>query len=188
MKLCPQCEFIYEDDQRFCDMDGTELAHNAPPSPGNPSSQTAPQSAKTGRKLAAIGAIVGVILLFSGFYVFTHQTPRPLAPIVTPDPPSVPNAVAPSAAASATPHHSKDHGKAPTANKSAFKGRAENIKTSPVRSRPPAQKREEQKAKPENTVARNESEVNENTMVKKPSRIGSILKKTGRLLKKPFKF
>lgn len=27
MKLCPQCEFIYEDDQRFCDMDGQELAH-----------------------------------------------------------------------------------------------------------------------------------------------------------------
>jgi hypothetical protein len=28
MKLCPQCEFIYEDDQRFCDMDGRELVHD----------------------------------------------------------------------------------------------------------------------------------------------------------------
>jgi hypothetical protein len=28
MKLCPQCEFIYEDDQKFCDMDGQELVHD----------------------------------------------------------------------------------------------------------------------------------------------------------------
>jgi hypothetical protein len=28
MKLCPQCEFIYEDEQSFCDMDGTGLVHN----------------------------------------------------------------------------------------------------------------------------------------------------------------
>ena len=31
MKLCPQCDFIYEDDQRFCDMDGTELVHDPAP-------------------------------------------------------------------------------------------------------------------------------------------------------------
>jgi hypothetical protein len=30
VKLCPQCAFIYEDDQRLCDMDGTELVHDAP--------------------------------------------------------------------------------------------------------------------------------------------------------------
>lgn len=29
MKLCPQCEFIYEDDQSFCDMDGKELVSDA---------------------------------------------------------------------------------------------------------------------------------------------------------------
>ena len=28
MKLCPHCEFIYEDDQSFCDMDGKELVYN----------------------------------------------------------------------------------------------------------------------------------------------------------------
>lgn len=31
MKLCPQCEFIYEDDQKFCDMDGQELVHDPRP-------------------------------------------------------------------------------------------------------------------------------------------------------------
>ena len=28
MKRCPQCEFIYEDDQSHCDMDGTRLNHD----------------------------------------------------------------------------------------------------------------------------------------------------------------
>ncbi len=28
MKLCPQCEFIYENDQRFCDMDGEALVYD----------------------------------------------------------------------------------------------------------------------------------------------------------------
>jgi len=28
MKLCPHCDFIYEDDQSFCDMDGKELVLN----------------------------------------------------------------------------------------------------------------------------------------------------------------
>src|SRR6476660_6657057 len=27
MKLCSQCEFIYEDDQELCDMDGAELVY-----------------------------------------------------------------------------------------------------------------------------------------------------------------
>jgi hypothetical protein len=29
MKLCPQCEFLYEDDQVFCDMDGEGLVHDS---------------------------------------------------------------------------------------------------------------------------------------------------------------
>lgn len=31
MKLCPQCEFIYEDDQSLCDMDGSALVYNSGP-------------------------------------------------------------------------------------------------------------------------------------------------------------
>jgi len=31
MKLCPQCAFIYEDNQRVCDMDGKELIHKLEP-------------------------------------------------------------------------------------------------------------------------------------------------------------
>ena len=31
MKLCPQCDFIYEDDQSVCDMDGKELVSDSAP-------------------------------------------------------------------------------------------------------------------------------------------------------------
>ena len=31
MKLCPQCEFIYEDEQSLCDMDGSVLVHTPNP-------------------------------------------------------------------------------------------------------------------------------------------------------------
>ncbi|MDQ6651708.1 MAG: hypothetical protein M3Y84_03080 [Acidobacteriota bacterium] len=31
MKLCPQCDFIYEDDQSLCDMDGSELINHSGP-------------------------------------------------------------------------------------------------------------------------------------------------------------
>jgi hypothetical protein len=30
MKLCPQCDFIYEDEQTVCDMDGKELVSQSP--------------------------------------------------------------------------------------------------------------------------------------------------------------
>ncbi len=33
MKRCPQCEFIYEDDQSHCDMDGMRLCHESQPLP-----------------------------------------------------------------------------------------------------------------------------------------------------------
>jgi hypothetical protein len=75
---------------------------------------------------------------------------------------------------------------------------------SPVRPQPAASKPEEKKSKPENLIAQNEPKIltpensivrteprvvrNENTSVKKESRVSSFLKKTGRILSKPFKF
>ena len=41
MKLCPQCDFIYEDDQSLCDMDGRELVYYPGPGPLETNSQSA---------------------------------------------------------------------------------------------------------------------------------------------------
>lgn len=54
----------------------------------------------------------------------------------------------------------------------------------------PTLKTDETKRKPENTIAKNQSTSGsqENSNAKKESRVSSFLKKTGRILKKPFKF
>lgn len=95
MKLCPQCEFIYEDDQSVCDMDGRDLIydpgplaeetilspsaklHEANATPVSP--MAAPQaSPPPGRQsrisaVAALAAIILAALLFAVYYARTHQ-------------------------------------------------------------------------------------------------------------------
>src|SRR5688572_3845631 len=41
MQRCPECDFIYEDDQHVCDMDGTNLVYDFSEVPQNPSFQLA---------------------------------------------------------------------------------------------------------------------------------------------------
>lgn len=55
MKRCPQCEFIYEDDQTCCDMDGIDLVFDHP-------SQTPVAPAKSHVKRRSLLAICAVVL------------------------------------------------------------------------------------------------------------------------------
>jgi FtsZ-interacting cell division protein ZipA len=78
MKVCSQCEFIYEDDQDRCDMDGGELFYeptlqsvfNAPPA----QTLTAPPKvfagfASTGKaRMFVIAVLVLAAVVISGFY------------------------------------------------------------------------------------------------------------------------
>ena len=94
MKLCPQCEFIYEDDQSVCDMDGKELVFDPVPmglqeavpvgSPEPAGRFAAPirvtvdfptsrPSRSRGSAFAALAAILLVTLLFVVYYARTHQ-------------------------------------------------------------------------------------------------------------------
>jgi hypothetical protein len=77
MKRCSQCEFIYEDDQGVCDMDGhtlvDESAFSALPTPGTALMLVAQPTANTW-SLNGIGLPAGVGLLLAmmfslGFYV-----------------------------------------------------------------------------------------------------------------------
>jgi hypothetical protein len=166
VKWCPQCKFIYEDDQCLCDMDGTELVHYSRPLPETPSPQQASQPAKSSSKVFAIVAISGVVLgflLFFLFYVFTPQPPPQNANLSSSKGTTGPQ--------SATPPPSK----APITNVNALESSSRIVRASPAHSLSPTPKRGATKPKPENT--------NQN----KESNLGSILKKTGRILKKPFK-
>lgn len=178
MKWCTQCNFIYEDDQRLCDMDGTELVHYSRSLPETPSPQRASQPVRFSSKVFAIVGISGVVLGFLLsfiFYVFTLQPPPQNANLssskVTTGPQSAPNLVVPAPAASATPPPSK----APITNVNALETPSRIVRASPAHSLSPTPKREEKKPKPGNTNQ------------KKESKVGSVLRKTGRVLKKPFK-
>lgn len=82
MKLCPQCDFIYEDEQGFCDMDGKELvfslvpaesqaniAASLTPTPGLP---TAPP--QRGLAAAIVVVVVLAALVIALYLVRKHQT------------------------------------------------------------------------------------------------------------------
>lgn len=69
MKLCPQCAFIYEDAQTFCDMDGKELVPDSPPvveSAAEPAKLTIdlpPRSSSRRLRILAIAIVISVTLL-----------------------------------------------------------------------------------------------------------------------------
>lgn len=70
MRRCPVCDFIYEDDERLCAMDGTGLVNHSGPLPfaesALPRSTTAAHSHGSGLTLIAAGIIL-VIALFLYF-------------------------------------------------------------------------------------------------------------------------
>ncbi|MEA2207222.1 MAG: hypothetical protein QOE77_3998 [Blastocatellia bacterium] len=84
MKRCLQCEFVYEDEQSVCDMDGSELVHEAeslplPPLP-NLAGEPAVLTAKPAPRNFAVPAFAGIILavlLFIAYYATTHTPQRP---------------------------------------------------------------------------------------------------------------
>jgi hypothetical protein len=72
MKRCPECDFIYEDEQHQCDMDGTALVQDFHILPGESPVVRPPFAKPIWRQLAlavSIGVIPGL-----GLYVFKHQT------------------------------------------------------------------------------------------------------------------
>ena len=74
MRVCPLCEFIYEDDQGVCDMDGAALVYDpAPLALAQVSASSGPTHAKSRLKRFATTAVTGVALgtvLVLVFYAF----------------------------------------------------------------------------------------------------------------------
>ena len=81
MKLCPQCDFIYEDDQSVCDMDGKKLV--LCPAPVVNAQSVAPPTRLTiniparsrSRRFPVliIGGVALVALLSVGYFARTHE-------------------------------------------------------------------------------------------------------------------
>lgn len=210
MKRCTQCDFIYEDDQTLCDMDGKELV-SIPMAlqQGNLESQTVRPTKPSPRRFALqiVGAVLLGFVLMVGYYGFvpqaTPQTPGHSQEKPVPSQQSPPNASehsspeitignlsVPQTSLDASPEGVTDP---PPATKASPEQRGAKSNPTPNLSRgthtaPPIVKpvsarfvsqkppRNEKKFEPEKSIR------------KKDSKIGSFLKKTTRILKKPFKF
>ena len=162
MKRCPQCEFIYEDDQSLCDMDGVLLVLDSRTLPNLHALATVPApppkaSPRRSRAVPAFATLVLALVLGMVYYVSTRQ-PTYHPPAVPASTMSVAPVTMPTLEPTPEPTPVKEEVKPPAqpARKPATKSVAV------AQTKPSPQKKED-------------------------SKVNSILKKTGRILKKPFK-
>ena len=175
MKSCPQCEFIYEDDQSLCDMDGVLLVFDSQTLPNLHALATisAPLPGKTARRNRMVPAFATLILMLAVGSVYYVSTMRNAAPnnfssagVPTTSAAAAP-AIEPTAEAVIEPAREiteKPETPAPVETKSTTTPEKKATVTKPVATKPaPAPKKDD-------------------------SKVESIIKKTGKILKKPFKF
>ncbi len=171
MKRCPKCEFIYEDDQSLCDMDGALLVLDSRTLPHLNALQTVPVAKtppKRNRAVPAFATLILALVLGLVYYVSIQRKATQNSDI----PP-----VQPSAASTANPV--PEVNPTPEAQPSAEEPKPES-KPAAAAAAPPTKK---PTAKPTPTPTK--AKVDQK---KDDSKVGGILKKTGRILKKPFKF
>jgi hypothetical protein len=233
MKLCSECQFIYEDEQERCDMDGAELVYEPTLEHVFPNSalqtridlersrparlvsplsrlsrplQTSPAQPGTNRSRLTLQIAAVAVLAALSFAAF-YATPRVLqtkpetakSAIETQQPKlqaTSPFPVAPDVAATAEKPETKEM--KPEASSAANKLETRNSKretVSPVLSelKPLPRLKPLPTLKPipklsdrSRSENANRKTIIVNTNTKKDSRFGSFLKKTGRILTKPF--
>ena len=163
MKRCPQCEFIYEDDQSLCDMDGILLVFDSRTLPNHALATVpaVPKAQRRNRAVPAFATLVLALVLGMVYYVSTRQPSY--------SPPTQPSALSIAPVAIPTPEPQ------PTAE------------PAPVIEEPKPATAKQPVNKPA-TKTKTASQTQRTTEPKKEdSKVNSILKKTGRILKKPFK-
>lgn len=176
MKRCPQCEFIYEDDQSLCDMDGVLLVLDSRTLPNTNALTTVTTKAppKRSRAVPAFATLILALVLGMVYFVSTQRktaetayTPATVETTANPTPAESPVQVSAPEPEPQPPVEEPKESKAPATAKPAA--------VVPV--------------KKASTRTSTTSQTKPATAEKKDgSKVGSILKKTGRILKKPFKF
>ena len=178
MKRCPQCEFIYEDDQSLCDMDGVLLVFDSRNLPNHQALATVPakRQPRRNRAVPAFATLILALVLGMVYYVSTQrkatqsiiETPATAAAPSNPVPEVSPTPQAQPAEAVQVPSPAEEPKPAPTKQPATAPAKKASVKTA-------------------STATSNEPKKTSNEPKKDDSKVGSILKKTGRILKKPFK-
>lgn len=169
MKKCPRCEFIYEDDQNHCDMDGALLIPDSRTLPNLRALATVPGDLKAAqRRNRAVPTFATLVLaLVLGMVYYVSTRPPSAAPAT---PPSTLN-VAPVTIPIPEPQPAAEPAPAIEESKPA-----------------PAKEIAAPTKKPATKTTSAASKTKRNSVNKKEdSKVNSIIKKTGRMLKKPFK-
>ena len=172
MKRCPKCEFIYEDDQSLCDMDGVLLVFDARTLPNHHALQTVTTVKTPSKRNRAVPAFATVILALVLGMVYYVSTQRKAPESYTPPP----------VTAATTSNPVPEVNPTPEAQPSAEEPKPEVIKETAEAAVAPVPVKK-LAAKPTPVAAKPKVEEK-----KDDSKVGNILKKTGRILKKPFKF
>ena len=201
MKRCPQCEFIYEDEQTTCDMDGAMLAFDK-----NSAAVEAPRSrAKSFAVPAVVGTALAAVLVLA-FYtspllianpdagqlapertapVDPGSAPTPIPPVIeAPSTSPSPEVLEPTSAERAA--DSERTSDANHANPKATDSRLTIRRGLTPLPRVPSLPRLHPARAQKSPTSKNQIKVT--TPPKKQSKVGSFLKKTGRVITKPFKF
>ena len=190
MKRCPQCEFIYEDDQSLCDMDGVLLVFDSRTLPNlhalapleAPIVATTPSAHWRHRTFPAMAALI-LATVFSLVYFVSTQRSAPAPAAVSGASIAVPASELPSSSdanQAVPPPVSADNNAASGLTEAAKEETKPETHKAPATAPAPAPVK---KASSKTTERRPAEEPK-----KDDSKVGSILKKTGRILKKPFKF
>lgn len=204
MKRCPQCEFIYEDDQTCCDMDGINLVFDHATSPVAQPKTSKSGKRKTSRRslLSVCAVIFGVLGVAIGYAsleraMTVSSEPASLAATSSAQPASEesPRPVEPAQVepAKEKPTASPEADKSPEVepgSRSAVSPKAvEPLNPNSLGTRgvvlgsiPPQNRVETSRSQPTVVKAKPAADP-----AKKDSKVVTIVKKTGRLLTKPFK-
>lgn len=193
MKRCPQCEFIYEEEQSHCDMDGTALLHDPD---ALPSISSEPASGKTSKWKSRLWIVVPAIVVAlialvatlptqtgptsTGVEVQASQSPENAAATGEPNSNHLSSSETDEAVANVDNNALDGKRRAPS---TTTRTRA-NPSRQPAASNPPATRAN----KPANTSSRDQAQARPapTPANKKENRIGSIFNKAKKILKKPF--
>ncbi|HSB26378.1 MAG TPA: hypothetical protein VLE19_00925 [Pyrinomonadaceae bacterium] len=173
MKRCPECEFIYEDDQSLCDMDGILLVFD---SQQLPKQVHGTKTQLRSRIVPAIAVLVLTTVLTLVYYVSTHQRRVSPEPYTSGSLNTTKPAVSEDLSSTTVPESKAAPTEVPPASK------VKPVATKPVPSSTKEQKKPERSKETANQTQRSPVQPPEND-----SKIESFMKKTGRFLKKPFK-
>lgn len=189
MKRCPQCEFIYEDEQSHCDMDGARLTHESHLLLGTEALAIRAESADKPRwrkSFVTLSAPLILLTVLTSFYfVSTEETSSTIPQIVSPAliqtfPATVAAPNTPSAERGlSTPSVSTEEN---SLNDEPDSATTDSEKPEAKRG---ANRRRERNAispTPQNSTRPRSSTGNSND--KEDSKVRSALKKTGRFFKK----